>query len=170
MRQRLILGGLVLALAVPLGLVAQKERVRARGTRLLLALAPVDPRSLIQGDYMVLEYALIRGLPDTTAWPRDGHLVLAVSPEGVGTYVRRDDRTPLAPGELRIRYRKRDGGRIRLGAEAYHFQEGHAGLYEAARYGELRVTGSGAALLVGLADEARRSLGPGALRSGLDRP
>src|SRR3546814_7520410 len=37
--------------------VLQKQRVLDDGRTVLLALRPVDPRSLIQGDYMVLRYA-----------------------------------------------------------------------------------------------------------------
>lgn len=170
MRRHLILIGLGVALAVPIALVAQKEALRASDTRLLLELEPVDPRSLMQGDYMVLRYELVRKLGDTSEWPSDGRLVLAVDEQRVGRFVRRDDGSPLEPGELFLSYRKRDRGKVRLGAEAFFFQEGQAHLFEEARYGELRVSVNGDSLLVGLADEAMRPLGPAALRSGLDHP
>lgn len=38
--------------------IASKERQLAEGTVLRFALAPVDPRSLMQGDYMALAYAV----------------------------------------------------------------------------------------------------------------
>ncbi|MGL4581397.1 MAG: GDYXXLXY domain-containing protein, partial [Flavobacterium sp.] len=38
--------------------VLQKEKTIKEGQLVLLELAPVDPRSLIQGDYMILNYAI----------------------------------------------------------------------------------------------------------------
>ncbi len=49
MRARVIFGGLLLVVAVLVGLVLRKESVLAHGTSVLLELAPVDPRSLMQG-------------------------------------------------------------------------------------------------------------------------
>ena len=59
-RRALFVVGLVAALGVPAGLVVQKERVVRSGNLVLLPLAPVDPRSLMQGDYMILDYAVTR--------------------------------------------------------------------------------------------------------------
>ncbi len=160
MRAAVIFGGLALALGAPAGLVAQKEYVLATGRPVLLELAPRDPRSLMQGDYMVLDYAISREQQQQDpGQPRDGHLVLRLDEQGVGRFVRLDTpETPLAPGEFKLRYRVRQG-RVRLGAESFFFQEGHAGRYEQARYGELRVAGSGASVLVGLRDEQREPMG-----------
>ncbi len=38
--------------------VVQKEELRANGQEILLALAPVDPRTLLMGDYMTLDFAV----------------------------------------------------------------------------------------------------------------
>ncbi|WIG99046.1 GDYXXLXY domain-containing protein [Myxococcus sp. SDU36] len=159
-RTAVIFGGLAFALLVPTGLVIQKEHVLRSGTPVLLELAPVDPRSLIQGDYMVLDYAISRERSASPTPPAtDGNLVLRLDAKGVGTFVRFDTPdTPLAPSELKLRYRLRKG-RYRLGAEAFFFQEGHAGRYEGARYGELRVADSGSSVLVGLRDAQRQPLG-----------
>ncbi|MFP2928769.1 GDYXXLXY domain-containing protein [Pyxidicoccus sp. 3LG] len=160
MRAKVVFGGLALALLVPAGLVAQKEYVLATGQTVLLRLAPRDPRSLMQGDYMVLNYAISRELGGTTEQhPRDGNLVLRLDEQGVGQFVRIDTPdTPLAPGEFKLRYRIRQD-QVRLGAESFFFQEGHASRYEQARYGELRVAGSGSSVLVGLRDEQREPMG-----------
>ena len=45
--------------------VAVKEKTLGNGKLLLLELAPVDPRSLMQGDYMRLDYQINR-LPEDT--------------------------------------------------------------------------------------------------------
>jgi uncharacterized membrane-anchored protein len=155
MRGAVILGGLALALLGPTALVIQKERVLATGRPVLLELAPVDPRSLMQGDYMTLDYAL----RDNRGRPRDGHLVLRLDTDGVGRFVRfHTPDVPLAPEEFLLRYRIREG-RVRLGAEAFFFQEGHAERYEGAKYGELRVDPRGTGVLVGLRDAQRQPLG-----------
>jgi uncharacterized membrane-anchored protein len=160
MRRALVLGGLALVLVVPNALVAHKEWLLADGTPVLLELAPVDPRSLIQGDYMRLDYAITRQIADSgQRWPRTGQIVVALDENGVARFVRRHDgRTPLGARERLLTYRRRDG-RIRIGTDAFHFQEGRAGDYQSARYGELRLSPSGTSVLVGLRDSARTALG-----------
>jgi uncharacterized membrane-anchored protein len=158
MRARVIFGGLLLVVLALVVLVVRKEQVLTHGTPLLLELAPVDPRSLMQGDYMVLDYAVSRELGWSNA-PEEGRLVLRLDEHGVGRFVRKHEpETPLAPGELLLRYKVRDG-RIRLGAESFFFQEGHADRYAGAKYGELRVTGDGSSVLVGLRNAERQPLG-----------
>ena len=156
-----IFGGLALVLGVANAAIVQKERLLADGTTMLVQLAPVDPRSLIQGDYMRLDYDIARMIgwsASTTeggAAP-DGHLVVRLGADSVASFVRvHTPGTPLAPGEHLLRFRRR-AGRIRIGTDAFYFQEGHAARYEGARYGELRVDRSGSSVLVGLRDDARR--------------
>lgn len=163
MRTAVILGGLALVLLGPAALIAQKEYLLATGRPVLLELAPADPRSLLQGDYMVLDYAVSRERGrEEEQWPRDGYLVLRLDEHGVGHFVRRHEPgSPLAPEHFLLRYRVRQG-RVRLGAEAFFFQEGHAERYARARYGELRVAPSGASVLVGLRGQGREPLGAAA--------
>ncbi|CAM3439746.1 GDYXXLXY domain-containing protein [Corallococcus sp. ZKHCc1 1396] len=159
-RGAVIFGGLALVLVATAALVVQKETVLARGRPVLLRLAPVDPRSLIQGDYMVLDYAISQTWREGREAPQaDGNVVLRLDEHGVGQFVRYETPgTALAPDEVRLRFRIRNS-RMRLGAEAFFFQEGHAERYENARYGELRVTDSGASVLVGLRDDSYQPLG-----------
>ena len=161
MRNALVVAGMVLVLVVPNALVLQKERLLTNGTPVLLELAPVDPRSLIQGDYMRLDYAVTQQLADSgQRWPRTGEIVVALDENGVARFVRRHDgRTPLGPREQLLTYRRRDG-RLRVGTDAFHFQEGHMRHYLGARYGEVRVSPSGTSVLVGLRDSTRTVLGP----------
>ena len=64
MRKWLILLCAPLILAVVNLAIWQNERLIKQGETLLLELAPVDPRSLMQGDYMALSYALERDIFD----------------------------------------------------------------------------------------------------------
>ena len=64
------------------GSIVAKERIKTHGERIYLELAPVDPRSLMQGDYMALRFALAESIPTdwrvavrrcssmNAAWPR----------------------------------------------------------------------------------------------------
>jgi len=77
----------------------------------------------------------------------------------VAVFVRRyTEGEPLAAGEHLLSYRRR-GGRIKIGTDAFFFQEGHAPRYARAKYGELRVNWSGESLLIGLRDDQRQPLG-----------
>lgn len=146
-----------LGLAIPGWQVYQKERVLADGAPVLLRLRPVDPRSLMQGDYMRLAYAIGDEVPDLDALPSRGTLVVRLDAAGVAHYVRLDTGGPLGPGELRLDYRVQDG-RLVLAADSYFFPEGQAERFESAAYGELAVAPDGDAVLVGLRDAERRRL------------
>lgn len=150
--------GFVLAIAVPLRFVVQAEDHLATADSILLELAPVDPRSLMQGDYMRLAYALEQRVQaDDPSY--QGTLVVHVDEHGVATNGRLDDGSPLAADERRLAYFLRNG-RLRVGPDGFFFQEGHAKLYAHARYGELKVSEGGAAILVGLRGEDFEVLGP----------
>lgn len=153
-----VLAGLLGVLLTTNALIAQKEQVLRSGEQVLMPLTPVDPRSLIQGDYMALRYdvgAVEGDLGEGS--PRDGFLVVQIDKDRVGRAVRVDRGEALLPGELRMKFRRR-GGQLKIGAEAYHFQEGQAAVFEGAKFGELRVSAQGEVVLVGLCDQARGRL------------
>ncbi|ODS58559.1 MAG: hypothetical protein ABS36_03225 [Acidobacteria bacterium SCN 69-37] len=161
MRRLIIAAGAVLVLVVANVGIHQREQLLATGRTVLLELAPVDPRSLMQGDYMALRFrvadAAFGGRPDETR--RDGRLVLGLDAAGVGTFRRFDTGSALAPDEVAMRYRIR-ANQPTFATNAFFFQEGHAAYYEHARYGEFRVAPSGDALLVGVRGSQMEPLGP----------
>lgn len=131
--------------------IVQKEHLVQHGEMMLLRLAPRDPRSLIQGDYMQLRYDLPGWLRSDTSG-RDGKVVVRLDEHQVADILRRyTPDEPLAEGESLLRYRRREG-QVQLGAQAFFFQEGHAQYYANARYGELRVARDGDSVLIGLRD------------------
>ena len=151
MRNRVVIvATLVLLIAVNLG-IASRERLVEHGRIVLLELAPLDPRSLMQGDYMALRFAVADGAGTGAEYLQfaDGKLVLAVDPRGVGTFRRLDTGAPLAADEALLRYRIRDG-QVKLATNAFFFEEGHGDDYAKARYGEFRVAADGDAILTGL--------------------
>jgi uncharacterized membrane-anchored protein len=156
-RRHFVLVGLVLALGGPIGLVLQKEHQLRTGAQVFLRLAPVDPRSLMEGDYMRLEYAASRAAAELESDP-DGYVVLTVDSERRATFNRFDHGESLGVDEVRLRYRRRHAV-VKLGSDAFYFQEGDAQRYSSAKFGEVRVTGGGDAVLAGLRDEQLRPLG-----------
>ncbi len=157
MRTGIILFMLALVLGVFNHSVLRKEQTISTGRSILLDLAPRDPRSLIQGDYMQLRYRIAEQVSGDQLRDK-GLLVLSTDSNRVAEFVRLDVGEPLAPGELRLVYRLRDG--VRLGPDSFMFQEGQANTYAAARYGELKVDASGQAVLVGLWDSSFNLLTP----------
>lgn len=138
----------------------KKEQLLERGQSVLLELAPRDPRSLMQGDYMVLNYrladALRTALQEKSA---DGQAVVLLDQQGraVFQHIQQPDEV-LLPGQALIHFRKR-GRTVRIGAEAFFFEEGQADTYSTAKYGELKVAGNGDVILIGLRDDKLVPLG-----------
>lgn len=146
--------------------IFQREKILTDGRSVLLELAPVDPRSLMQGDYMALRFKLAddaQGQGKSRAG--DGRIVLAVDERGVGSFSRFDDGRPVAANEALVRYRIRnDRFRFRtfkIASNAFFFQEKQGHYYDKARYGEVRLAPGGEALLVALRGEDLQKLGPG---------
>ena len=143
-------GTTLLVIVVVNLLIVKKESTLANGRIMLLRLAPVDPRSLIQGDYMILRYAIAREVSRTQLNDK-GNIVVSLDENDVAKYVRIYEGDSLKEGEHLLFYRNRRGPRF--GAESFFFQEGDADLYANARYGELKVDESGASVLIGLRDD-----------------
>ncbi len=138
---------LIFILAFVNFLILKKEEIRSEGKKMLLKLAPVDPRSLMQGDYMILRYAIARRIPKYKL-KNKGNLVVSLDKNNVAKFVRLDENEPLKVGEYFLSYKNRDG--VWLGAESFFFQEGNAELYSNAQYAELMVDKSGKSLLIEL--------------------
>ena len=146
--------------------IVQRERLLADGRVVLLALAPVDPRSLMQGDYMALRYQLatdaFAGVDLQTAG--DGYVLVGLDEHQRAAFKRllaADDEFHAATGEIKLRYRLR-AGMVQFATNAFFFQEGTADAYATARYGEFRVADSGEMILTGLRDEHFNPLGKAA--------
>ena len=161
----IVLVGLSLILGLTNWDILGKREVIAEGAPLLLALRPVDPRSLFQGDYMALALA-DETMPDAATiatLPYRGTVILALDAQGVGRFARLDDGVPLRPGEMRVQYRRHDdwrGARLDYGAQAFFFQEGDAEFYNNAKYALLRVGEDGGTVLTDLAGEDRQPIKP----------
>ena len=162
-----IVGLIVVLVAVNLG-IKKYETHLATAEKVLLQLAPVDPRSLMQGDYMALNYAIseqIMAAIEQQLAPtedqqqienlynlsQDGLVVIKKDAQGVGHFVRlvspsEEDQLSLAKEELLLAYRLRQG-QLKIATNAFFFQEGQAEAFEQAKYGLFRVNDKGEPLL-----------------------
>ena len=141
--------------------IAIKESIIENGTIMLLQLAPRDPRSLVQGDYMALRYAMAGRVAQAAeaAQMMDGRVVVELAPNGEASFVALDQGQSLIQNQHLLRFRKR-GDSVRLASDAYFFEEGQWETYANARFGELRVSADGDAVLTGLRDQDGNRLGP----------
>ncbi len=138
--------------------IIKNEELLKDGQLILLELAPVDPRSLMQGDYMTLRYAMSTNLPIDSLAKR-GYCILALDSLNRATRVRLQTKsTPLGKYEFAIAYTAPNHWNLNIGAESYFFQEGHAKKYEKAKYGGLKIDKEGNSLLVGLYDQDLRKI------------
>jgi uncharacterized membrane-anchored protein len=142
----LIAAGAVLVLGAVNVSIAGKEGIKRDGEVVFLELAPVDPRSLMQGDYMALRFALARQIEPADM--REGevrHVNVTLDARRVAQLS-----AGTESAAIKLRYRLRNN-QIWLGTNAFFFEEGSAARFEPARFGEFRVDrASGEAVLVGL--------------------
>lgn len=150
--------------------VFKKQTILDSGTLVLLELTPVDPRSLMQGDYMRLQYKMTQESLKETSWdiqdslamryevvdpwytraPKQGYVVVELDTVSVGHFVGLYDKDQgLKKNQIRIQYHKPSWS-VRIGAESFFFEEGMADRYEQAHYGGLKVDDKGHSVLVGL--------------------
>ena len=131
--------------------IVQKEDLRRNGQAIFLELAPVDPRSLMQGDYMALDFAISRSIAENL--PKSGRpvkqVVLKLNTQRRASFSRFDTSAQPATNEILLNFTLRNG-RPWLGTNAFFFEEGSASRYEGARFGEFRVNSMGDAILVNL--------------------
>lgn len=156
-RHLLLVSGLIVLLVANVG-IWQKEDVIKNGKPVFVKLAPVDPRSLMQGDYMALNYVI----PTIPKALRNMPVLYAVAerkkPLG-GSQIKRIDgpKATLSGGEFLIKLKHMPRGWT-IVSNAWYFTEGTGKQWENAQYGEFRVKPDGSALLVGLADANLKSI------------
>ncbi|TDR19429.1 GDYXXLXY domain-containing protein [Marinicella litoralis] len=145
----------------------QKERVLGEGQSVFLELAPVDPRSLMQGDYMRLRFAIADQISNhlkTVDLPdrgdsHDGFIYVSLDDNRVAQFhsLEAADITAESP-MIMMQYRMRNN-RIQFATNAFFFQEGDAKKFQAAKYGEFKVADDGELLLKAMYDKDLKLLG-----------
>jgi uncharacterized membrane-anchored protein len=153
-----ILINLIILLGLFNNSILQKEELLTNGQLVLLELAPADPRSLMQGDYMRLRYAISDNINSDSISKR-GFYIVKLEANGIAKKVRiQENKTPINNNEFLIAYTSKKWRNINIGAESYFFQEGEADKYEGAKYGGIKVDSQGNSLLIGLYDENRKKI------------
>ncbi len=138
----------------------QKEDLIAHSRPVFVELAPVDPRSLMQGDYMQLSFKLPEEVHAEARFMRGGgrpRVVAALNAQGIAAAKRLDNGSALAKDEILIELTSTRQGWT-LVTDAWYFREGEAERWSRAKYGEFRVGADGRALLVGMRGPALEPL------------
>ena len=172
MKKVIALVSLILILAGVNWSIANKENHLKNGTIAYLKLRPVDPRSLMQGDYMALRFELadkiIQALPknlDEPYWRNrnrvmaaDGHVVVTLDQQKIATFKGLfKEEMRLQDNEIKIQYRVRNGV-VKFATNAFFFQEGTGKVYQKAKYGQFRINNKGGLLLTAMFDEKLNKL------------
>jgi len=166
-RERIVLLLAVgLQIVVLLAMIAGRSEPLVRGQTVLLRVAPINPRDLFRGDYVILSYRFnripssgIEGLPRYTYPSKElqGRTVyVSLVPERDGKHWRAERFTAERPaGGTFLRGTIGRGNQIHFGIESYYVQEGTGLKYEQAvrdgrLYAKVAVSPSGQAVLRGL--------------------
>lgn len=141
--------------------VAQSEILLSTGTTVKLEIAPLDPRSLLQGDYVAINYS-ISTPPESVAAEleessRTRTVKVVLSPDDRGVYIFKRLYTRgeiLSAGEVMMNGKNSGWGLIRYGIETYFVPEGTGLEVESgARFAYIRVNADGDALLESLSEQ-----------------
>lgn len=171
MHSKIAIAALIVVLGIVNWSIAGKEKHLAEGKIVYLELAPVDPRSLMQGDYMALRFRIANeiytALPKTkarTLWrykvaALGGYVIVSLDEKSIGTFKNIYEGQTLSENEILMRYRVRNG-EVKFATNAFFFQEGQAKYYQPARYGQFRVDEEGELLLVAMHDKDLNELAP----------
>ena len=160
-RMALLLVGALLVFGAVNWDVRGKEQVIAHGQRILVPLQPVDPRSLMQGDYMALRFEI----PPTV---REGlekvvepsiKVLAQVDAQGRAKILRMiGPKESAGAGQILLPLKRLKGEWVVV-TDAFFFTEGEGAQYEQAQFGDFRVLPDGRALLVGMADRDGQPIG-----------
>ena len=135
--------------------VRGKEQVIANGQPVLVKLVPVDPRSLMQGDYMALRFDLPPELNETLkkTFGPVARVRASLDAKGEAKVLGLlADGEKVGAGEIILPLKQLKGQWV-LVTDAYFFPEGTGDVFVRAKFGDFRVLPDGRALLVGLADK-----------------
>lgn len=160
-KKHLLIGMITLQLLILGWQIGQKEILLQSGTEIKLELAPVDPRSMLQGDYVILNYAITRELLKENIFAKNSERVLVVLRQEGDVY--RYTGFYKYRGQWNLPYEEKEGdivlrGNVRgynllFGIEQYYVPEGTGReVEESTRFAILKVSKNGDAILVGLSD------------------
>ena len=158
MKKLVVILTVVLFIFIIIYSIFEKEETLKNGNILRLELAPVDPRSILQGDYMRLNFRIInivnKELLKTTKILTK--LVISLDKNNLGTFSNFFDKKELQNDEILLNFtyeKSKTYAKSKISTTSYFFEEGSGEKYEKAKYGEFRVSKNGEALLINLLDK-----------------
>jgi uncharacterized membrane-anchored protein len=165
----LVILGAILIFGVSNYSIYHKESILRNGETIYLKLAPVDPRSLMQGDYMALHFEVAdKILKEIKKIKLDsqrkiilnGLAVLKIDKNRVAHFKSLYDKNiKLKKDEVLIKYQFTKY-RVKLITNAYFFEEGKGKRYQKAKYGKFKLDPKSAeAILVSLAEDIQPKTG-----------
>lgn len=140
------LTSVVLMLASVNWQIWQQEDLLARGRIVYFDIGPVDPRSLMQGDYMTLGFPVLAAVGADCQHETACEVVVKLDQRSVVIGARRAGQQPLAADELAIRLTVLHG-RLAPGSSDWFFAEGEAERWSRARYAQFRILPDGRSAL-----------------------
>lgn len=153
--KRLIIAVLVVLQIAAMSLqIGKSEWLLTHGQQIKLQLEPLDPRSLIQGDYVRLRYTItsppiFNDRPEDTSSKRISVVLAPNAATGVYEFRRVYTKgEALAPGEVRLNGKRTGYESLEYGIENYFIPEGTGRDYERnAKFAEVKVSKNGDAIL-----------------------
>jgi uncharacterized membrane-anchored protein len=162
MSKKLTVIFLVIIIAIVNYAIYKKEQIIQNGEKIYLKIAPKDPRSLMQGDYMALNFEISRDIQKALKKEQkdiymlknqDGFVVAKVAKNRVARFEKLyKSNEKLSKDEIKLKYKVRNN-HIKFATNAYFFEEGNSKKYQNAKYGEFRVSKDGELLLVNLIND-----------------
>jgi uncharacterized membrane-anchored protein len=86
-------------------------------------LAPVDPRSLMQGDYMLLQYKMLEDI-QTEGIPNRGYCIISIDDKSIAHFIKiQSEAKLLKDNQFLLAYRATKNQGVRIGAESFFFRK-----------------------------------------------
>lgn len=143
----------LLLLMIVFGYSVIKEEKNLKKATFYIKTVPVDPRSLIQGDYMVLNYDIAESARMEIGNIRKGYIRIKMNDLKIAEFIRIDEEyLPPSNNEISIQFQK-NGSNIDIGVNSYLFQEGTGNKFQKAQYAEVIELKNGKLRLKNLLDK-----------------
>lgn len=138
-----LLGGIVILLTLNT-LIVKKELNITKSQEIKIALRPVDPRSIMQGDYMRLRYKIPQ---KKLKEAKSGKLLISIDKQGFVLDYELYEKQKLKKNQALLNFKQKKWGNIFIGSESYLFEEGKADHYAKATHAIFYLTPTGETIL-----------------------
>ena len=160
MRGRIFLALTFIIIAILCFAVYQKEDIIKNGDEFYISLEPVDPRSILQGDYMILHYNYNSG--KSMSWDTDDsddmdykYAILYLSSNGVVSGYTLTNDEVAADNQVLLKVQQQKP--LKFVANTFFFQKGKAELFDDAKFARFKYK-KGESILISLHDKSFREI------------